>query len=70
MKTKITIEIDHENDDANYEITAINDRHKNKMFVDDLYNQVFRPEIKYKNSRRYQDVWNKIAIYMQDLFDE
>lgn len=70
MKTKITIEIDHENDDVKYEIAAVNDRYKNKMFVDELYNQVFRPMIKYHDNEHYQEVWNKIAIYMQDLFDE
>lgn len=74
MKTTITIEIDHENDAAEHELKAIYDRHKNKRFVDDLYDEVFRPIIRYeentKKRKQYEEVWNQIAAYMNEVFDE
>lgn len=74
MKTIITIEIDHENDAAEHELKAIHDRHKNKKFVDELYDEVFRPVIKYDDNQRkvkqYQQIWEMIALYMSEVFDD
>ena len=46
---------------------AINGR-KNKILIDELYNEIFRPIIKYGNDeeliKAYETVWEKLGPYL------
>ena len=70
MKAKIEIEIS-EDQDLEYELTALAKRYKYKRFFDELYDEVFRPVIKYsddeKLSNKYEMIWDKIQEFKDSL---
>jgi hypothetical protein len=72
MKAKIEIEIS-EDHDLEYELTALANRYKYKRFFDDLYDEVFRPVIKYSDDESeidaFDDVWDKVREF-RSKFDE
>lgn len=62
MKYRITIETEDE-----FERVAIINAVKNKVLIDGLYDEVFRPVIKYGDdeemSEIYYELWEKINAY-------
>lgn len=63
MKYRITIETEDE-----FERLAIIHAVKNKLLIDELYNDVFRPIIKYSSDEKeiesYTKVWEKVSSYL------
>jgi hypothetical protein len=70
MKAKIEIEIT-EDQYLEYELTALARRYKYKQFYDDLYDEVFRPVIKYSQDESeidaFDDVWDKVQEFRSKL---
>ena len=64
MKYRITVETEDE-----FERQAIINAVKNKVLIDGLYDEVFRPVIKYGDdeemSELYLELWEKIAAYLE-----
>ena len=69
-KLDLKLSIDIEKYDQEYELEAFADRYKNKNRVEELYNQVFRPVIRYSSDneliKTYETVWEKVAEYLGD----
>lgn len=72
MKYIITIEPgepDYEKDEHNLEdIDALLNASKNKRLIDEMYDQVFRPVIRYSNDEimkdKFETVWEKVWEYL------
>lgn len=64
MKYRIIVETEDE-----FERMAIINAVKNKLLVDELYNDVFRPVIKYGEDEEeiewYMKVWEKVSDYLE-----
>jgi hypothetical protein len=65
MKYTITVETEDE-----FERIAIINAVKNKLLIDELYNEVFRPVIKYSEDEKeieyFLKVWEKVSEYLYD----
>lgn len=60
-------------DDYQYEIDALTERYKNKIIVETLYDEVFRPVIKYSDDEKqyecYSEIWEKIHDFISRVKD-
>lgn len=65
MKYTITVETEDE-----FERTAIINAVKNKLLIDGIYDDVFRPVIKYSDDEKQAEafgiVWDKLSEYLDD----
>lgn len=63
MKYRITIETDDD-----FERIAVMDAVRNKLLIDQIYDAVFRPVIKYgenkKEIKAYEMVWKELDQYL------
>lgn len=65
MKYNITIECEDD-----FEVEAITNAVKNKLILDGIYDDVFRPIIKYSEDEKeveaFEKVWSKLSEYLKD----
>jgi hypothetical protein len=70
MKIKsITIEMDDADEDDNFEFRALTGATKNQSAIDDLYQTIFRPVIKYDDNTLkveiYEELWDRIKEHFE-----
>ena len=65
MKYTITIECEDE-----FDISAITNATKNKLTLEELYDEVFRPVLKYSDDDKlveaYRIVWERVSAYLEE----
>ena len=71
MKAKVEFDLENESDRYAYAAYLVMER--NARFWDDLYDEVFRPKIKYGNEaeyRKFSEVWEQVTKFRYELDDE
>lgn len=67
---KITVEFDLSTEDGNIEYEQFKNMRRNARFWDEIYNEVFRPKIKYgtaSESNKWSEVWVSVGDFQQNL---
>lgn len=70
MNSRFIFELDEQEDDLEFKKRALFRVFKNQLIIDTLYDEVFRPTIKYSEDDKEIEIAEKLWKKCEELIDE